>query len=55
MYLKQYDMKTLNGFICQRTETSAKLLEARELTFGYKKKWKNYCLAEKLLTLQKGF
>ena len=48
-------MKTLIRLICKKTETSAKLLEARELTFGYQKNCKNCCLAEKLLTLQKGF
>ena len=49
MYLKQKDVKALNGFISQRIETSGRLLEARELTFGDNKKWKNYFLAEKLL------
>jgi hypothetical protein len=45
----------MNGFICERIETSARLLETRELTFGYHKNWKNYCLAEKLLILKNGF
>jgi len=48
-------MKTLIRLIYQRTESSAKLLVARELTFGYQKNWKNYCLAEKSLTLHKRF
>jgi hypothetical protein len=42
MYLKQKDVKWVNGFICQRTDTSARLLEAQELTFGCHKNWKNY-------------
>jgi hypothetical protein len=45
-------MKGVNGFICQRIETGARLLETRELNFGCHKNWKTYCLAEKLLHSQ---
>ena len=51
MYLKQKDVKALNGFICQSIDTSARLLEARKITFGYPKNWQNYWQAEKLRTV----
>jgi len=42
-------MKALNGFIRQRIDTSARLLEARKITFGYPKNCQNYWHAEKLV------
>jgi len=45
-------MNGVNGFICQRIETSVRLLETRELNFGDHKNWKNCCIAEKLLHSQ---
>jgi hypothetical protein len=41
-------VKKLNGFACQRMETSTRRLEARELTFWYDQNWQNNWLAEKL-------
>ena len=48
MFIKKLWYEGVNGFICQRKETGARLLETRELTFGYHKNWQNYCLAEKM-------